>query len=515
MILGKFLRWLFFFLFLLFMVSYTTGLGWGWLSPWIPKGATQQVERGARSLREGAAGDAINKASAQIQSIWESVWGRDIPEIVKVKTGTRKTVAAKQKSSSQESKELSPGARDAFNRGKIAARGGDWEAALGYFSEAHAASPKAPQVLYAVAVALKNLNKPVPATAFLQAYLEVWPDAPNAARVKEDILAQEVFIGRLVKDLFNEARVIVDKIPNEKERKDARFAVIEKMALAGEMDLIRKMALEHPLGMPLILGKVCLKLSQIRLDGPFPYANGCFKLAESLIPAEAALRAKGWGRGVLPVPSVAEGVAGRRRREEELRRKEPQFRRMSEAEGLISLSISMNRAGYQDDAFRLWKKGEELFRQNEFRDGLRLPEQALRVMQASGGDGSFLIMDKTGVIGRLYPSESRVPKNIYPRGYGFEPSDVKHNWMRVRILCTATPWVLIAKKWGFRPAEEDIGFARANRNLVCPDLKDPAFTDLVSLINQLKRGSLRQIPVEMAELGLKFAGALWFLKHNQ
>jgi len=186
---------------------------------------------------------------------------------------------------------LSSKAKESFELGKIAAKQGAWDLALEHFEKAHKQAPKVPGVLYALGTTHEQVGHPVVAAVFLRAYLEAWPDAPNADTVQSKILGLEVFIDRLVKDLFKEAWAAAEAIPKDQDKKKAQHEVIKTMAEAGELRLVRDFGFNQPLGVPWILQERAVQLTDLYRQGPLgmrdPSPIALFDLAEELVGAEA------------------------------------------------------------------------------------------------------------------------------------------------------------------------------------------------------------------------------------
>ncbi|MFQ5912044.1 MAG: hypothetical protein ACE5JS_02570 [Nitrospinota bacterium] len=378
--------------------------------------------------------------------------------------------------------------------------------ALGYFEEAFASAPKAPQILYALGTAHKESGHPVVGAAFLKAYLAAWPDAPNAAKVRRRILELEVFIDRLVKDLFKEAMAAAEELPDDEDKSEALRTVIEKMARAGDLALVRKAGLKRPSGVPEVLARLAANLAQefhdsgVIVDAADPIK--LFDLAEEISKAEADYNASlpvsdsyvQWSYfkqvcavSVPPDPKGYKDCVQAKHRE--YKREEPQRRLFRQGEGLVSLAVYLKKAYLGKRAYNAWRKGNKLIRESglfEKRRSLKCPggwsPAICMTLTKKGGRQVFVFMDSKGVI--------RFPRNSSDRFSKFQtaPRDGS-SWLEiVRTGRAVLPW-------RFR-------------------LNDPAFRNLVDLIERTKREPLRNAPANFAELAGKLARARRFLKVN-
>ena len=111
---------------------------------------------------------------------------------------------------------LPPAAQEALDKGIIAAKVPDYPLAIRYFEDARKLAPQAPIVFLNLGIAESKIaGRELRAMAWFGAYLAAYPDAPNAAAVKEQIAALDVRnqsnLSRLIKtaqeaaDLIREA----------------------------------------------------------------------------------------------------------------------------------------------------------------------------------------------------------------------------------------------------------------------------------------------------------------------
>lgn len=83
---------------------------------------------------------------------------------------------------------LPPAAQEAVNKGIIAAKVPDYLLAIRHFEEARKLAPDAPVVYLNMGLAESRIpGRELRAMAWFGAYLAAYPDAPNAAAVKEQI----------------------------------------------------------------------------------------------------------------------------------------------------------------------------------------------------------------------------------------------------------------------------------------------------------------------------------------
>ncbi len=103
---------------------------------------------------------------------------------------------------------------DAFWRGMAAADGGDWTRAADEFRVSLAAAPDAPPVYLAMGTALGELGQNLRAALHLKAYLELWPDSPNADRVHARIMRLTAPYKRMSNALFDDATKLSQFTPD-------------------------------------------------------------------------------------------------------------------------------------------------------------------------------------------------------------------------------------------------------------------------------------------------------------
>jgi tetratricopeptide (TPR) repeat protein len=111
---------------------------------------------------------------------------------------------------------LQPAAQEALNKGIIAAKVPDYLLAIRYFEEARKLAPQAPVIYLNLGLAESKIpGRELRAMAWFGAYLAAYPDAPNAAAVKEQIAVLDVKsqsnISRFLKTLQDTASANYDK----------------------------------------------------------------------------------------------------------------------------------------------------------------------------------------------------------------------------------------------------------------------------------------------------------------
>lgn len=109
--------------------------------------------------------------------------------------------------------QLSEAAKEPLQRGLVAAQQQDWKLAIRYLTDAQKADPDAPEILFDLGLASSKLpGNELRSMAWFQAYLLADPHAPNAAAVRNQVLASEIAfeskIGKILDQLESVAAVI-------------------------------------------------------------------------------------------------------------------------------------------------------------------------------------------------------------------------------------------------------------------------------------------------------------------
>ncbi len=113
---------------------------------------------------------------------------------------------------------LAPAAQEALDKGVIAAKVPDYPLAIRYIEDARKLAPNAPVIYLNMGLAESRIpGRELRAIAWLGAYLAAYPNAPNAAAVKEQIAVLDVRnqsnVSRLIKSI--EDPPIQTTSPNE------------------------------------------------------------------------------------------------------------------------------------------------------------------------------------------------------------------------------------------------------------------------------------------------------------
>ncbi|MBT6229311.1 MAG: tetratricopeptide repeat protein, partial [Candidatus Scalindua sp.] len=146
------------------------------------------------------------------------------------------------------SQTIPPDAKEAFDSGVRALEQGSFERAIKHLARAHRAAPDTPKFLYSLGFAHAQAGHEILAIIFYSAYLAVQPGAPNADGVKHDILTLQNSVEDIVQALFKEAIAVADDLVEEDARAEAWQEIIAALARAGDLDLARKVAFQHPSG---------------------------------------------------------------------------------------------------------------------------------------------------------------------------------------------------------------------------------------------------------------------------
>lgn len=128
---------------------------------------------------------------------------------------------------------LRPRAEAARKRGLEAARGADWAGAVAAFEEAQEAAPFAPSIVFNLALAHQKAGHPVQAAMWYRLWLEMEPDAPNAAEVRGEMERQIAAAEERANALFDEAERLAETLSAEPPSRGAaslRQAALEAIA---------------------------------------------------------------------------------------------------------------------------------------------------------------------------------------------------------------------------------------------------------------------------------------------
>ncbi len=129
---------------------------------------------------------------------------------------------------------LPAAAQEAVNKGIIAAKVPDYLLAIRYFEEARMLAPQAPVIYLNLGLAESKIpGRELRAIAWFGAYLAAYPDAPNAAVVKEQIDVMDVKNQSTVLRLLKAVEDAVSQIPGD--RSGDLTDVAKLWAEAGEI----------------------------------------------------------------------------------------------------------------------------------------------------------------------------------------------------------------------------------------------------------------------------------------
>ncbi len=133
------------------------------------------------------------------------------------------------------SDQLSPEAREPFDKGMIAVEQGEWLVAIGYFQKALKIDMYAPIVLFNLGLAESKLpNREMRALAWLHAYLVAAPSAGNAEAVREEIAGLDIKAEATLLKLIRQARQLAGQLDNVFVRGDAYMRVALELAKIGD-----------------------------------------------------------------------------------------------------------------------------------------------------------------------------------------------------------------------------------------------------------------------------------------
>lgn len=125
-------------------------------------------------------------------------------------------------------------AQQALDKGIIAAKVPDYLLAIRFFEEARKIAPQAPVIYLNLGIAESKIpGRELRAIAWFGAYLAAFPDAPNAAAVKEQITVLDVRHQSTLSRLLETVQNAVSKIPGRRGIRDYEFeSNFEKIAIA-------------------------------------------------------------------------------------------------------------------------------------------------------------------------------------------------------------------------------------------------------------------------------------------
>ena len=129
---------------------------------------------------------------------------------------------------------LPPAAQQALDKGIIAAKVPDYPLAIRFFEDARKLAPAAPVVFMNLGIAESKMpGRELRAISWFGAYLAAFPDAPNAAAVKEQITMLDVRHQSTLSHLLETVQKAVSKIPGRRGINDYEFELnFQKTAIA-------------------------------------------------------------------------------------------------------------------------------------------------------------------------------------------------------------------------------------------------------------------------------------------
>lgn len=122
---------------------------------------------------------------------------------------------------------LPPEAQQAFDRGLMAVQLQEWGLAIRYFSDAQKTAPHASTVLFNLGLAHARAGHELPAIAWLHAYLDATPQAPNAEAIRAEIERLKTVLRGKMNAIFQTAIDAVQQLDPPGDR----WLVIDTIAL--------------------------------------------------------------------------------------------------------------------------------------------------------------------------------------------------------------------------------------------------------------------------------------------
>ena len=108
--------------------------------------------------------------------------------------------------------------RTVLERGLLAAEAGNWPEALERFEEVQLAEPSRPQTYFNMGLAYRHAGSPILAAIWFRAFLEAYPDAPQAGTVGDEINQLDQLIDNKIKELLRLALESAKNYPVEYEQ---------------------------------------------------------------------------------------------------------------------------------------------------------------------------------------------------------------------------------------------------------------------------------------------------------
>lgn len=130
----------------------------------------------------------------------------------------------------QSADELSPEAREAFDKGLVAVNQQEWQIAIRYFLKAQETAPDAPEVLFNLGLAESKLaGRELRSIVWFRAYLAKAPNTVNTEAVRKEIAGLEIRIEATIDKLIYQT---IQLVAQEDEASDWRWAHYGNIAVA-------------------------------------------------------------------------------------------------------------------------------------------------------------------------------------------------------------------------------------------------------------------------------------------
>jgi tetratricopeptide (TPR) repeat protein len=139
---------------------------------------------------------------------------------------------------------LPPTAQEAFDKGIIAAKVPDYLLAIRFFEEARKIAPQAPVIYLNLGIAEAKIpGRELRAIAWFGAYLAAYPDAPNAAAVKEQMEVLDVKNQSNVLQLIKAVQDVASQMSAASQSGDSGLRDVTQLWLDfGDMTAAQKAA---------------------------------------------------------------------------------------------------------------------------------------------------------------------------------------------------------------------------------------------------------------------------------
>jgi hypothetical protein len=146
--------------------------------------------------------------------------------------------------------ELSPEARESFDKGLVAVNQQEWQIAIRYFLKAQEKAPYAPEVLFNLGLAeSKVAGRELRSLAWFRAYLEKAQNAANADAVRKEIAGLEIRIEAAIGRLIEQAMQLAEQEDEKTGWRGSHLVDIAvAQALSGDIPVAKRTAAKakHP-----------------------------------------------------------------------------------------------------------------------------------------------------------------------------------------------------------------------------------------------------------------------------